>query len=102
MNKNNYEIERALKQFDKQIKSESYFLYSAPDKSISYWEKKIFIASLNLTIKDWKEIRKGDYWEVRDKLSIDINRLKDYNKKVEAIIKLDKYILQKIYNYTKN
>jgi hypothetical protein len=54
----NKEVDRILYQFDRQCER-----YTA-DK----FKRELFILTLNFTVKDWREVRKGDYWEKRDAL----------------------------------
>tara|TARA_R100000541_G_scaffold15833_2_gene25255 strand:+ start:402 stop:716 length:315 start_codon:yes stop_codon:yes gene_type:complete len=72
----NYQIEEEIEQ---EIEQEIF-----KENCKSYWEKKLFIETLNLTIDDWKEIRVGDYFKIKDSLSgIDQN----------------KFILSRVMNY---
>lgn len=52
---------KVIEVFDKQI----YFELKSNklEDCISYWSKKLFIAELSLTLDDWREIRKDDYYE---------------------------------------
>lgn len=53
--------DKVIEVFDKQI----YFELKSNklEDCISYWSKKLFIAELSLTLDDWREIRKDDYYE---------------------------------------
>jgi hypothetical protein len=63
-----------IERFDYQIRKEIKYCV-IKESCKSYWEKKLFIETLNLTIDDWKEIRVGDYFEIKDSLSgIDQNK----------------------------
>lgn len=59
----NYQIEEEIKQ---EIIKEN---------CKSYWEKLLFIETLNFNLNDWEEIRVGDYFKIKDSLSgIDQNK----------------------------
>lgn len=59
-------LEYTLKVFDIQLKRESKF--TKEDECVSYWNKLLFMETINLTPFDWKQIRVGDYWEIRNSL----------------------------------
>jgi len=75
---------KVLATFDKQIKREYPEAGGDKNKCISYWQKLLFIESNKLSIDDWRNIRVGDYWEIRDsKSGIDrykfiLNRIENY------------------------
>lgn len=62
------EIDRIIKQFDKQIKKEYKYAGGDKEKCPSYWHKLLFLKTINLDLNDWRKIREGDYWEIRDSL----------------------------------
>lgn len=55
--------QKVIEVFDKQIYFELKTNKNKPENCISYWSKKLFIAELSLTLDDWREIRKDDYYE---------------------------------------
>ena len=64
----NKEIDRSIKQFDKQIKKEYKSAGGDKKKCPSYWHKLLFLKTLDLNISDWRKIRSGDYWLITDSL----------------------------------
>ena len=72
-----------IKKFDKDIwwQKKSYL---RENSCPSYWRKMIFIESHDLGIDDWREIRSGNYYDVRDSL-LDVSR--------------DEFILKRILEY---
>jgi len=62
-------VDELVKQFDNQIKKEYKTARGNKHNCPSYWHKLIFLKSINLSINDWREIRTGDYYLVRDSLS---------------------------------
>jgi len=64
----NKEIDRSIKIFDKQIKKEYKSAGKDKEKCPSYWHKLLFLKTLDLNINDWRKIRSGDYWLIRDSL----------------------------------
>lgn len=72
-----------VKQFNREIwwQKKSYI---TEKKCPAYWRKRIFIESHDLTIDDWREIRSGNYYDLRDSI-YDMDR--------------DKFILKKIIEY---
>ena len=61
------EIDRVLKIFDSQIKREYAINDGVKEKCISYWNKILFLKSLELTPDDWRLIRNSEYWEEKKK-----------------------------------
>lgn len=80
----NKTIDKTIKDFDKQIKREYKLQNGVKENCQSYIKKLIYCFSLNLTIDDWRIIRSGDYWDVRDSLTG---------------IKKDKFTLKRIVKY---
>jgi len=75
----NTELQKEKKKLDNKLITEKEFIVFkqeiVKENCKSYWEKKLFIETLNLTIDDWKEIRVGDYFKIKDSLSgIDQNK----------------------------
>ena len=75
----NTELQKEKKKLDNKLITEKEFVVFkqeiVKENCKSYWEKKLFIETLNLTIDDWKEIRVGDYFKIKDSLSgIDQNK----------------------------
>lgn len=66
--KRNREIDFAIIQFDKQIKEECRYAEGDVEKCPSYWQKLIFLKSMNMDLSDWRKMRVGDYWSKRDSL----------------------------------
>ena len=64
----NKNVDSIIKQFDKQIKIEYKSAGGDKKKCPSYWDKLIFLKTLNLDINDWRKIRSGDFWLIRDSL----------------------------------
>ena len=98
-------MKKVIEQFDRQIKQEfkQQLSYAISNQGLnlkeiiewkkdennlkkceSYLSKQIFLKSLNFTIQDWKEIRRGDYYD-------ELLNEKGITKKL--------YILDKINNY---
>ena len=75
--------ERVISDFDKHIGWQKKSHDSLEDCP-SYWRKKIFFHSFDFKIDDWREVRAGDYYEIRDALT-GIDR--------------DKFILKRIIQY---
>lgn len=73
----NKEVDRVLYQFDRQCQR------CPADK----FKRELFILTFNFTIKDWREVRKGDYWEKRDSLQgvamdrFKLSRVREYLNK---------------------
>lgn len=64
-----------MKDEEKKIKSTfDYQIYKAERIGKSYFiqeailDKSIWELSKDLTIEDWRKIRTGDYWQIRDNL----------------------------------
>ena len=82
----NKQVDRIIKQYDKQIKKEYKAAGGDRNKCISYWRKLCFLKTLDLNTNDWRKIRSGDYWLVRDSLDniegikFTIKRVVDYLK----------------------
>jgi len=80
----NDKIDQRLKQFDKQIKQEWKLANGKKENCPSYWNKLLFIKTVNLNMNDWNVIRSGDYWEKRDlfhgieQTKFILNRVKSY------------------------
>lgn len=55
--------QKVIETFDKQIYFELKSNKNELEDCVSYWSKKLFIAELSLTLNDWREIRKDDYYE---------------------------------------
>lgn len=76
--------EKIIERFDEQIKKEYKAAKGDKDRCPSYWQKLIFIKSKSFSIADWREVRGGDYWIIRDsKTEIDrdkfiLSRIKEY------------------------
>ena len=62
------QIDKAIIQFDKQIKKEYKNAGGDKQKCPSYWHKLLFLKTMNLDLNDWRKIRVGDYWSIRDSL----------------------------------
>jgi hypothetical protein len=76
-------IKRFNYQIEEEIKEEII-----KENCKSYWEKKLFIETLNFSLNDWEEIRVGDYFEIKDSLSgIDQNKF--------ILSRVMKYVLSK-------
>jgi hypothetical protein len=71
----NKKIQFLVNQFDLQIKMEYKSANGKKENCPSYWHKNLFLKSLNLNTNDWKIIRSGDYWDIRDLLR-DIDQIK--------------------------
>ena len=63
----NEEIDKVILQLDKKIKAE-YKYYKKSEKCPSYLRKQLFLKTEKLSLNDWRIIRGGDYWEIRDSL----------------------------------
>ena len=61
------EYDRILEGFDKQIKREWRAEDGDKYRCVSWWHKILFIEVNNLSVDDWMLIRKGDYYNQRDK-----------------------------------
>lgn len=61
-------IDEIINQFDKQIKLEYKSAGGDKERCPSYWYKLLFLKTLYLDINDWRKIRVGDYWEIRNSL----------------------------------
>ena len=78
------QIDKAIAQFDEQIKKEYRSAGGDKKKCPSYWHKLLFLTTMDLDLNDWRKIRVGDYWARRDLLEgIDqsefiYNRVIDY------------------------
>jgi hypothetical protein len=102
-------MEKVIEQFDRQIKKEfqEKLIYAISEQNLnlkeiikwkkdkknlikceSYLSKEIFLKSLNFTIKDWKEIRKGNYY---DELLLE----KGIAKKIYILDKINQYLKTK-------
>lgn len=56
-----------MKFLDEEIKKDA--LKGIPySESYYYWSKMHMLESKDLSYQDWKEIRTGDYWEIKDTL----------------------------------
>jgi len=62
-------IDRVLETFDSQIKREYAINDRVKERCISYWNKILFLKSLELTPDDWRFIRNDEYWEEKKKLT---------------------------------
>jgi hypothetical protein len=77
-------IDQRIRQFNRQIKEEYKLADGKKEYCPSYWNKLLFIKTVNLNINDWNIIRSGDYWDIRDSLhGIDqtkfiLKRVKNY------------------------
>jgi hypothetical protein len=99
-------MEKILKQFDKQINFEfkTQLGYAISEQRLntkeiiewkknkknlmlceSYLAKQIFLKSIDFTIDDWKEIRKGDYYN-------EISLESGLNKKLYKLAKIEEYL----------
>jgi hypothetical protein len=84
-----------LEQYNKQIKKEIN-IYKKKELCLSYWNKLLFIESINLNIKDWQIIRTNNYWSIRDNFFV--KDLKDETSIKNEILRI-KFILNNINNY---
>jgi hypothetical protein len=80
----NDKIDQIIKQFDKQIKIECELANGKKENCPSYWNKLLFIKTVNLNINDWNIIRSGDYWE---------------KKHLFLGIEQTKFVLNRVLNY---
>jgi len=64
--KNDKKIDVIIKQLDRQIKKEYKSAGGNKENCPSYWHKLLFLKTLDLNINDWRKIRSGDYWLIRD------------------------------------
>ena len=80
----NKEVDKVIKEFDKQIKKEYKSANGKKENCISFWGKRIFLKTLNLDINDWRKIRSGNYYitiaslEGIEKSKFIYNRVIDY------------------------
>lgn len=58
---------KAISNFDRQIKNEIK-VFKHEKNCPSYLDKKLFEISVGLTIDEWKEVRSGEYYKIRDTL----------------------------------
>ena len=78
---------RMLDIFDKQIKIEYRINYGDIQACESYWAKRLFVASKDLSVDDWRELRDEEYWEGHDcrkgilKKMFILDKVNQYNKK---------------------
>tara|TARA_R110002050_G_C8679988_1_gene492870 strand:+ start:220 stop:492 length:273 start_codon:yes stop_codon:yes gene_type:complete len=85
-------IEDIIKRFDYKIMKEIKYM-RREECCNSYWEKQLFIETLNLTIEDWAEIRAGDYFSLKDSLStIDQNKF-TYKKVMDYVLSRELVLL---------
>jgi len=61
--------ERVIKIFDQQIKREYKLNNGKKENCISYWNKILFLKSLELDLEDWRNIRGFEYWEEKKRLN---------------------------------
>tara|TARA_R110000868_G_scaffold184980_3_gene426729 strand:+ start:1238 stop:1522 length:285 start_codon:yes stop_codon:yes gene_type:complete len=80
-------IDDLLKKFDNQIRIEYKQFNGNKDDCPSYIHKCIFLETLDFNINDWRKIREGNYWEIRDNLD-GINQ--------------SKFILERVRDYQRN
>lgn len=78
---NNEKIDQRIEQFNIQIKQEYKLFNGNKELCPSYWNKILFIKTVNLNINDWNAIRSGDYFVIRDSLQ-GINQTKFILKRV--------------------
>ena len=62
------EIDKVIKQFDAQIKTEYKLTGGKKEHCPSYWHKLLFLKTLDLNTNDWNNIRSDDYWVNYDSL----------------------------------
>ena len=93
----------AVKTFDKQIDSELK-RFESEHHCPSYWSKKVFLASQQLNIEDWAEIRSNNYYQAHDSICRLIHRAEKENNAAlfaQANIQLNKFIFERITQYKK-
>ena len=59
--------EYIIKRFDYKIKEEIKHK-KIKENCNSYWEKLLFIETLNFDLDDWEKVRTGDYFNIKDSL----------------------------------
>ena len=78
--------DKLIRIFDRQIKREWGAANKDKKQCLSYWNKLIFLESATIYILDWREIRTGNYWQIRDSLKgigqsrFIYERIKEYKK----------------------
>lgn len=80
------EYNKVLRVFNRQIVNENEFIKNEKNCP-SYWKKQLYIEARDMTIQDWKVIRKDNYWDI-------LNSKKEIEKY--------KFTLQEIKKYKNN
>jgi len=82
-------VDELIIKFDRQINQERKSLNLNKEECPSYWHKLVFLKTLNLDLDDWRNIRKNDYYIVRDSLKgiektkFILYRVSDYLRSLE-------------------
>ena len=82
--------DKRIREFDYQLKREMRAVRTRdPKKCLSYYLKEIFIETIDFYIDDWREVRKGDYYERKqsyyetiDKKKFVLQRVLEYKRKL--------------------
>jgi len=79
----NYIIEKRIKEFDNCLRKEMRDLQTRNYKLCeSYYMKQIFLETIDFNIYDWRELRKGDYYETKQMFYKTIDKKKFILKRV--------------------
>jgi len=87
-----------LKQFDKQIKVE--LVYNKDLKKCpSYWNKRLFVETINFNSYNWKIIKTDSYLSKKDYYQRIINNSDDFYKQQENLVKQYKFMYDSVINH---